>query len=139
MSNTPDEIRDHRVFIHQAKGDILINGLGLGVILEILLPKPEVTSITVIEKDPEVISLVAPYFKDEKKLTIINADALEYTSPKGKRYNAVWHDIWDDITLSNLKDMKKLHRKYGRKCDWQGSWARWMCEEHGRKEKRSYY
>lgn len=139
MSNTPDEIRDHRVFIQKAEGDVLINGLGLGVILEILLPKPKITSITVIEKDEEVISLVAPSFENEEKLIIINADALEYTPPKGRRYNAVWHDIWDGITTDNLEDMKKLHRRYGRRCDWQGSWARWMCEDHARKEKRNYY
>ena len=138
MSNTPDEIRDHSEFIYEAKGDVLINGLGLGVVLEMILPEPEITSITVIEKDEEVISLVAPSFENEEKLTIIHADALEYTPPKGKRYNAVWHDIWTNITSDNLEDMKKLHRKYGKRCDWQGSWCRHLCEAQAR-EDRKYY
>jgi hypothetical protein len=32
---------------------------------------------------------------------------------KGKRYDMVWHDIWDDICSDNLEGMAKLHRKYG--------------------------
>ena len=62
------------------------------------------------------------------KLNIICADALEWKPPKGTRYNAVWHDIWDNICGDNLDDMKKLHRKYGRRTNWQGSWCRDQCE-----------
>lgn len=128
MSNTPVEIDDCIHFIHIAKGNILINGLGLGVVLRELLNKEDVKSIIVIEKSEDVIKLVVPFYKD-KRLTIINADALEWKPPKGQRYDFVWHDIWDDICDDNLKEMEKLHRKYSKKTDWQDSWCKKLCKK----------
>lgn len=129
MSNTPAEISDHFYFIRKAKqgGDILINGLGLGVALTEILKSEKVTSVTVIEKSEDVISLVAPSFSDER-VEIIHADAFEWKLPKGKKYQAVWHDIWDYICADNLPEMTKLHRKYGKRADWQGSWCKELCQ-----------
>lgn len=129
MSNTPDEISDFMRFVWKAKGDILVNGLGIGVLLKALLNKPEVTEITVIEKSEDVIKLVAPTYLTDSRVTIINADAFEYKPPKDKKYDAVWHDIWDYICGDNLDEMKTLHRKYGRKANYQESWCRWECEQ----------
>lgn len=42
MSDTRAEMRDHSYFIHRAKGNVLINGLGLGVVVHNLLLKDEV-------------------------------------------------------------------------------------------------
>lgn len=128
MSNTPAEIRDHYPFISNAKDHVLINGLGLGMCVKAIVDKVEVTKITVIEKSEDVIKLVAPTYEIYDKVEIINADAFTYESPKGVKYGAVWHDIWQDISADNLEQMKALHRKYGRKSDWQGSWARSLCE-----------
>jgi hypothetical protein len=135
MSNTESEIRDHRRFVNQAHGDILINGLGLGCVIEDLLKKEYIKSITVIEKFKEVIDMVSPYIKDER-VKIINADAFEYKPEKGKRFDFVWHDIWDTICGSNLMEMEKLHRKYGKKTGYQESWARHLCLKQIMKDKR---
>lgn len=129
MSNTPDEIRDFRHFVWKATGSVLVNGLGLGVLVKALLDKTDITEITVIEKSAEVIELVASHYNDER-LTVINADAFEWQPPKGKRYNCVWHDIWDFICGDNLPEMEKLHRKYGRRCDYQDSWAKELCKRY---------
>lgn len=143
MSNTQMEIFTNRQFIKNATGNILINGLGLGMVLEQLLKKQAeencIEHITVIERDPRVIKLVGGHYANNSLITIIEADALEYMPPKGVRYNAVWHDIWTFITEDNLKDMKKLHRRYGRRCDWQGSWARSECEYHKRQNEKFCY
>lgn len=128
VSNTPDEISDFRRFVYRAKGSILVNGLGLGVLLKALLGKPDVTDITVIEKSNDVIKLVSETYLKDNRVTIINADAFEYKPPKDKKYDAVWHDIWDYICGDNLPEMKKLHRKYGRKTIYQESWCRSLCE-----------
>jgi len=133
MSNTPSEIRDLRFFINRAKsegGHILINGLGLGVALKAILESDKIKTITVIEKSSEVITLIAPYYKDDKRITIIQADALTWKAPQGMKYNIVWHDIWNDITSDNLPAMKKLHRRYGKRAKWQGSWCRELCERY---------
>jgi hypothetical protein len=135
MSNTPDEIRDFMGFVYRAKGSILINGLGLGVLLKALLDKSEITDITVIEKEQDVINLIGPYITDER-VTIIHSDAFDYIPPKDKKYNYVWHDIWDNICADNLKEMKILHRKYGRKTEYQESWCRDRCEYQAKKDKQ---
>lgn len=127
MSNTPFEIRTNRAIIREAEGDVLINGLGLGMVLTAILANPKVRSVTVIEKEADVIALVGPSFRDPR-VTIIHADALTYTPPKGKKWDTVWHDIWDFVCGDNLPQMKALHRKYGRRASWQGSWCRAQCE-----------
>jgi hypothetical protein len=128
MSNTPAEINDHWELFYNAKGNILINGLGLGVCLQYLLDSNKIEHATIIEKSEDVINLVANTYQDER-VTIINDDALTFKPPKGIRYDAVWHDIWDYICADNLSEMITLHRKYGRRTDWQGSWCRWLCEQ----------
>ena len=127
MSNTPAEICDFMSFVWRAKGNVLINGLGLGVVLKAVLQQPEVESVTVIEISEDVIKLVAPYFTDPR-VTIVQADALIWKAPRGMYYNAVWHDIWSDVCISNLDDMRLLHRKYGRRCSYQESWCRRECK-----------
>ncbi len=127
MSDTPAEIRDHRYFVYEATGDVLINGLGLGWVALACALKKEVKTVTVIEHSVDVIKLVAKHLEKQckGKLIIIHMDAFDYTPPKGKRYNAVWHDIWPNICGGNWESMKKLHRKYGRRCDYQSSWCRY--------------
>jgi hypothetical protein len=137
MSNTRDEIRDMIGFIYRAEGSILINGLGLGVMLKALLQKPQVTDITVIEISEDVMKLVAPYYNDPR-LTIIHADCFTYEPPKGKKYDCVWHDIWDNICSDNLEEMKTLHRKYARKTGYQASWCRSNVERLYKQDKQYY-
>jgi hypothetical protein len=127
MSDTPAEMRDHRGPVINASGSCLINGLGIGMVLRAVLAKPEVTDVTVVELSEDVIKLVAPSYQDPR-VTIVHADAFEYKPPKGRRYQMVWHDIWDYICADNLPEMHRLHRKYGRRADWQGSWCRERCE-----------
>ena len=129
MSDTPSEIRDHIEPLLEAKrrgGRILMNGLGLGVVLKGFLSYPNVTHVDVVEIDADVIKLVAPSYPDPR-VKIYNADALTINWPPGLRWSVVWHDIWPSICSDNLPEMTKLHRKYGHKCDWQGSWCRYQC------------
>jgi spermidine synthase len=126
MSDTMQEIGGHLDPIREAKGCCLVNGLGLGVVANGMLMKPEVEHVTVIEKSPAVIKLVAQHYIDRygDRIEIIEDDAFTFKPPKGVRYNVIWHDVWDAICATNLKGMEKLHRKYGRRCDWQDSWAK---------------
>jgi len=131
MTNTPDELRDHREFINIAKnygGHILINGLGLGLCLEAILVSDKIETVTVVEISQDVIDLVGPTYTADKRVTVVCADAYTYSPPKGVKYSAVWHDIWMDINADNIEGMKKLHRKYGKRSEWQGSWCRPECE-----------
>jgi hypothetical protein len=135
MSDTPAEKRDHYSFVRAACGHCLINGLGLGMCLNAVLQKPQVSFVTVVEEDQDVIDLVWPHYMDQR-CEVICADALIYKPPKGARYGAVWHDIWDSICEDNLPEMHTLHRRYGRRADWQGSWGRPEVEAMIRRERR---
>ena len=129
MSNTRMEQITNYEPVRRAQGRVLINGLGLGMVLTAILKKPEVSFVRVVELSEDVIRLVAPSFTREAaagRLEIIHANALQYRPARGERFDVVWHDIWDNICSDNLDDMKLLHRRYGRRCDWQGSWARGM-------------
>ncbi len=127
MTDTPAEMSDHLRFIKNATGSVLINGLGLGMVLQAVLNKPEVTEVTVIEQSTDVIHLASSHYNDPR-LTIIQGDALTYKAPTNKHFDCVWHDIWDFICADNLPEMKKLHRKYGGRSNWQGSWCRGLVE-----------
>ncbi len=118
------------VFVCRAEGKVLVNGLGLGVLLKALLDKGDITEVTVIENSEDVINLVAETYLSDDRVSIIHADAFEWKPPKGKRYDFVWHDIWDYICADNLPDMHKLHRKYGRRTSHQESWCRDRCERN---------
>ncbi|MCA1776085.1 MAG: hypothetical protein LC676_10880 [Loktanella sp.] len=140
MSDTPAEMRDHAEFVRAAKGHCLINGLGLGMGLAAVMAKETVTHATVIEIDRDLIDLVWPHYEAifGDRISVIHADALEWRPPKGVRYGAVWHDIWDEICLDNDPDMQKLHRRYGRRTDWQGSWGRPYINQMKRGDRSAY-
>lgn len=135
MSDTPAEMRDHVSPVIEAKGHCLVNGLGIGMVANAMLLKKEVTKVTVVEIDSDVINLVAPHYLEKfpDRFEFVQADALTWKPPKGIRYGAVWHDIWPNICSDNLESMKVLHKKYGRRTDWQGSWCRDECEMANRR------
>ena len=132
MSDTTAEILDHTDFINRACGDVLIHGLGLGVVLQGCFGNSFVKHVTVVEKSPEVIELVGPHYQDRygDRLEIIEGDAFTWKPARGQRWTCAWHDIWDNICTSNLPEMTKLHRRFGRRVDWQGSWARGLCRRY---------
>jgi hypothetical protein len=138
MSDTPDEIRDHLDVIRRARGRVLIHGLGLGVVLRACALKAEVEHVLVIDKSPDVIALVAPHYEAMfgDKVEIREGDALTWKPEKGAFWDVVWHDIWPNICLDSLPSMHRLHRRFGRRCHWQGSWSREELELRQSREKR---
>jgi hypothetical protein len=127
MSDTPAEIRDHLEAIRRASGRVLIHGLGLGMVLKAVLAKPEVTRVDVVEKSEDVIRLVVPTYEVDPRLHIHHGDAFTFRFPPTERFDVVWHDVWDSICADNLPEMATLHRRYGRRTHWQGSWAKELC------------
>lgn len=112
MSDTDAEKYEHRPAL-AATGNVLVTGLGMGMVMPFLLCNPAVTAVTVIEKSPDVIALSAAHFA-HPKLTVIQADAHEWRPPKGTVYDFCWHDIWPELCVDNLKEMASLTRKFAR-------------------------
>lgn len=111
MSETPMEHRTNREFVWDAHGDILIGGLGLGMIILAVQDKKEVNSITVIENNPDVIAAVQHQLPLNNKVRVVQGDA--YTWVPDMKFDGVYMDIWSDISSESYEEMKKLKRRYG--------------------------
>ena len=111
MSDTPMEWRTNRECIYYAHGDVLIGGLGIGMIIMAIQDNESVKSITVVEKNPDVIAAVKDQLPLNDKVRIIEGDV--YTYVPERKYDCVYMDIWGDISEDTYTDMVKLKRKYG--------------------------
>ncbi len=111
MTSMPVDVEVHKALWKNAKGSVLLTGLGLGIAIQLILDKTEVNDITVLEKDIDVIWFVGSAYK-HPKVKIIHADAFKWIPPKDKIYDCIWHDIFNDKKDVNKKDIERLHDKY---------------------------
>ena len=126
MANTPRERRTCMTVMLEAWGDVLIFGLGLGLILPPILANKDVHSVTVVELYEDVIDLVGPHVQ-HPKLTIFRGDACSWEPPNGEKYDYIFFDIWDAICGDYYEETKTLHkriRKFRRKGGETHSWCR---------------
>jgi hypothetical protein len=93
MEDTPFELRTHLGFIMQARGKVLVTGLGLGCVIRGLLANPNVHQVVCVENSKDVLKLVGPHMPMER-LTIVEADALEWTAKNKETFDYAWHDLW---------------------------------------------
>ncbi len=109
MSDTWMERFTNQEIIEKATGDVLIAGLGIGLLLTLLEEKDEVTSITVLENNRTVIELVAPWFNN-LIIDVIYADV--FTWQPTQNFDTIYFDIWPDISGDYYEETKTLHKKY---------------------------
>jgi hypothetical protein len=137
MSDTPAEVNEHMHAWDHADGNVLITGLGLGVLVSGLLTRESVDHITVVEIDRDVIALTGHFYADHPKVTIVNMDALAYArhldeEGQGCIFDYAWHDIWSHISDRNLENDElaehgisyaTMFGAYEGHCAHQGAWA----------------
>ena len=109
MSIKPSEIASSQAAIDAAAGRVVTFGLGLGYFAYMAARKPEVSSVTVVERDPAVISLfreqILPQIPEKNKISVIQADAFDYLdhqmslSQPDFVFMDIWHDIADGTPL----------------------------------------
>lgn len=124
MSTTPMELRTTRPGVREARGHVLIGGLGLGIVARAVRTLRRVTSVTVVEIEPAVVALVAPTLP--AGIDVVEGDVTAWTPPDGTRYDAVWLDIWPNVP--NGDDwhlMKTLRRRWRRWAPAAGSIQCW--------------
>ena len=115
MSLNPNEIETMKPFINKARGNVLVLGLGMGYVPFMMANKSEVKSITIIEKDPEIIglfhSLILPSFKSKEKIKIIEDDAINYVR-KNSRFDYIFADLWHspEDGLSLFVQLKRINK-----------------------------
>jgi len=134
MSDCGGEQTSNIEIVQNAHGDVLIAGLGLGMIICPIAKKENVNHVTVVEISPDVINLVEPHLRkyldeDSSKLTIINADIFDFKPTQ--KYDVIYFDIWGDYSGDEYPETKKLHRRFSRYLNRDGenhfmdSWMRW--------------
>jgi hypothetical protein len=133
MSNTQLEYRTNKHFVDTSHGDVLIVGLGIGMLIRPIAARPEVKSITVLELEPDVIELVKPHYADVEKLRVFCADARDFEPGDlmgnlPDTWDCIMIDIWPDISPENLRQMTKLKHRFAL---WQNAGGGVHCWSEG--------
>lgn len=130
MFDTLHERWMNRTTVVHAKGDVLLGGLGMGMILWPILRKRGVRSVTVLEMNPNVPALVLPTLAKAEgihKLRVIEADARTWRPEGGQLFDYIWLDCvpaygygspFLEIHEGWLKRYAEFHRHGGAgRCD----------------------
>lgn len=113
MSDTYMERHTNSEFVRRSHGDILIAGLGIGLVPFNMKGKDNVKSITIVEKYQDVIDLIAPRLESlGLPIEYVCSDIFDMPVPKGKKWDCIYFDIWPYIQGDNYEDMKRLNRKF---------------------------
>lgn len=123
MSNTQMELDTNAIAYSEAQGTILIAGLGMGMILDAILSKPDVNFVRVIELDQSIINNIGVLYKDDPRVEIIQGDILEYKPSESEKYDYIWFDIWTFICEDNCDDFLNLYNTFKNNCEYMSFWG----------------
>lgn len=97
MSLNPNEINTMKSFIKDANGNVLILGLGLGYVAFMMSQKDNVKSVTIVEKDQEIVGIfkknILPLFPNKNKVRLVQDDAFRYLENNTK-FDYFFADLW---------------------------------------------
>lgn len=143
MSDTRMERLTNSTAVREARGNVLIAGFGLGMILTAILKKPNVSHVTVVEVNADVLAAVQPQIerfvgeRNAAKLTTHVADIHQWRpAASGRQFDTIYFDIWTDISTDQLDEMTTLRRTFARYLR-AGGWAGCWKQDHLRSLKRS--
>lgn len=134
MSDHESETITNQKFIDSAKGDVLIFGLGLGLIVFPLMKEKEINRIVIVELDNGLIEMVSPmikFFGDPNKIEIFQGNCFSWRTEE--KFDTIYFDIWEVIDEKSFGEMEYLESKY-RKNLKEGGWMdSWCSELEGKK------
>ena len=132
MSNNLFERLTNQNFLNTANGNVLLFGLGLGVNVLPLLEDEEISHITVVDINSEIVDTIGPYIKNcdvNDKLTIITGDAFtHYQQLSETQFDVIYFDCWNSINSSIRTDMEILKELYKNNIKETGQIMYW-CED----------
>jgi len=117
MTDDEIELLSNKWFLDNASGDILILGLGFGLIVFPLLKDDTIKSITIIEREQDIIDYVGDKIKNldiKNKVQIKNGNAYDYHKNESEhgKYDYVYIDFWHKLDKSAIADMKEMLTTY---------------------------
>ena len=142
MSIVPMEIESQEIGIAAAHGHTVVLGLGMGWCAANVALNPAVTHVTVVERDPHVIELIAALGIFEQlpreargKIRIVQADALDWRPDM--RVDSLQADIWAKfVEPQKWDDVRRMQRNIGAGAIyfWGQEMELWRlaCRKHGR-------
>lgn len=107
MSRRWERIAYHSM-AQEATGDILMGGLGIGWEPWFLNEDPNVTSITVVEMKPDIITLSSPVLADKNKVTIIEDRVLHHMINTRNTYDTIYFDIFENNPVNFPDEVRIL-------------------------------
>lgn len=121
MSDTYNEYSEHQPLWDNMSGDVLIGGLGLGLVNHKLIQNQNITSVTIVEKYQEVVDLVWNHCPKDNRFNLVLAD-VETWQPTGT-WDCAWFDTWiGGNPLSQQQYKELILQKYSPFCNWIGVW-----------------
>ena len=123
MQDSQAEYNEHKWLWDNATGDVLIGGLGIGLVHQKLIDNPNVTSVTIIENSQDVIDLVWEHCTKDDTFTLIKADIETWNPPEGSSWDVGWFDTWvydNPLTMKAYKEL--MEERYGSYVNNIGSW-----------------
>lgn len=114
-----------------AKGHVLIGGLGLGVYPQFVLAlQRPVTSLTILERDPEIIDLITTaWFQQHPEhaelVTICEGTIEAYLSQTDRVFDTIYLDTWEDADPRFLAHINYLLGLASRRCSPNGTIQCW--------------
>lgn len=124
MQDSEAEYNEHQWLWDNATGDVLVGGLGLGMIHQLLIDNPNVSSVTIVELEQDVVDLVWDDCAKDDTFTLIVADFETWTPPAGTIYDIVWADSWLTDNALSMSDYKQLIiTRYSQYSDTIGFWG----------------
>jgi spermidine synthase len=116
MSTDDYEVLTNKYFLDNANGDVLIFGLGMGFIVFPLLTDPSITSIKIVELNPNIISYVGNIIKNKdvnNKVTIVEGDAKTYYQGiSNEVYDFIYFDYWYGLNEKSYQEMATYQTLY---------------------------
>ncbi len=124
MQDSEAEYSEHKWLWDNATGDVLIGGLGIGMIHQPLIDNPNVTSVTIVELEQDVVDLVWEHCAKDETFNLVVADFETWNPPSGSSFDTVWGDTWlvdNSLTMENYR--KLIRDRYSQYTTNIGFWG----------------
>lgn len=111
MVDDPPHFWSMQKYSRNSSGNVLVAGLGLGLVTGELLNNVDVTSVTVIERNKDVMDLVSPLLPEavDVRFEIKNEDFYRFINRTHEKFDRIIIDLW--VTGSKEETLKVLNEE----------------------------